>query len=108
MNILTQGERRFSLIRTDDSRPYLMGEVEYFNDVPEEEAPVDLAEPDYRTLLLGMKPNTEYHFRILAKAGNTVYRSNDYKIETGDVRNGLPDIEIFPLTDSISISPARS
>ncbi len=46
-------------------------------------APVDLAEPMYRTLLLGMKPMTMYHFRVVASAGTTNYASNDYTITTG-------------------------
>ncbi len=32
-------------------------------------APVDLDEPDFRTLLLGMKPDRTYHFRVIAKRG---------------------------------------
>ena len=46
-------------------------------------APVDLAEMSYRTLLLGMKPASTYHFRITATAGTTNYVSNDYTIQTG-------------------------
>jgi hypothetical protein len=46
-------------------------------------APVDLAEPMYRTLLLGMKPMTMYHFRVVATAGSTTYTSGDYTITTG-------------------------
>jgi hypothetical protein len=46
-------------------------------------APVDLAEPMYRTLLLGMKPMTMYHFRVVATAGTTNYVSGDYTITTG-------------------------
>jgi hypothetical protein len=46
-------------------------------------APVDLAEMNYRTLLLGMKPMNMYHFRITATAGGTNYVSDDYTITTG-------------------------
>jgi hypothetical protein len=46
-------------------------------------APVDLAAMSYRTLLLGMKPASTYHFRITATAGGTNYVSNDYTIQTG-------------------------
>ncbi len=35
MNILARGERRFALLRTYDSRPYLEGEVEEFQDEAE-------------------------------------------------------------------------
>ena len=46
-------------------------------------APVDLAQADYRTLLLGMKPMTTYHFRVVASDGSKQYASDDYTIETG-------------------------
>jgi hypothetical protein len=46
-------------------------------------APVDLGQPDFRTLLLGMKPDHSYHFRIVASDGTTSYTSDDYVIETG-------------------------
>jgi hypothetical protein len=46
-------------------------------------APVDLAEMSYRTLLLGMKPASTYHFRISATAGSTNYVSGDYTLQTG-------------------------
>ncbi|HEX6276824.1 MAG TPA: hypothetical protein VFZ53_27480, partial [Polyangiaceae bacterium] len=46
-------------------------------------APVDLAEMSYRTLLLGMKPASTYHFRVTATAGSTNYVSEDYTIQTG-------------------------
>jgi hypothetical protein len=47
------------------------------------EAPVDLSEDAFRTLLLGMKPESVYHFRIVASDGTTSYASDDYTIETG-------------------------
>lgn len=47
------------------------------------QAPVDLAAMDYRTLLLGMKPATMYHFRVVASDGTKEYASNDYTITTG-------------------------
>ena len=46
-------------------------------------APVDLAEVDYRTLLLGMKPDRTYHFRIVVESGSTEHVSEDYVIVTG-------------------------
>lgn len=46
-------------------------------------APVDLAEADFRTLLLGMKPAKTYHFRIVATVGGQVLTSEDFTIETG-------------------------
>ena len=46
-------------------------------------APVDLEQEPIRTLLLGMKPESSYHFRIVASDGVTEYTSDDYVIETG-------------------------
>src|SRR5262245_22092051 len=42
------------------------------------EAPVDLAQASYRTLLLGMKQNTTYYFRINASGGGKQYASAVY------------------------------
>jgi hypothetical protein len=54
------------------------------------EAPVDLAEPMYRTLLLGMKPSTTYSLRIVAEGGGQTYTSSVFPVETGFLPNGLP------------------
>jgi hypothetical protein len=56
-------------------------------------APVDLAEPNYRTLLLGMKAGREYHYRIVAQAAGTECASADLTLTTGPLANDLPDIE---------------
>jgi hypothetical protein len=55
-------------------------------------APVDLALPDHRTLLLGMKPAQTYHFRVVARDAATSYTSGDYTVMTG------------PATTTVSIS----
>ncbi|HEY3497869.1 MAG TPA: aryl-sulfate sulfotransferase, partial [Polyangiaceae bacterium] len=52
-------------------------------------APVDLGEPDYRTLLLGMKGSRLYHYRITATNASGDCQSPDYTIMTGPVANGL-------------------
>jgi hypothetical protein len=52
-------------------------------------APVNLAEPDHRTLLLGMKPSRTYHFRISATDGTSTWQSSDYTLRTGPVPAGL-------------------
>src|SRR5262245_25777422 len=52
-------------------------------------APVDLTQPSYRTLLLGMKTSSMYHFRITAANGNGECTSPDYTITTGPLANGL-------------------
>lgn len=53
-------------------------------------APVDLTQPSYRTLLLGMKPSTTYSLRVVARGGGQTYTSNVYTVETGFLPNGLP------------------
>ena len=50
-------------------------------------APVDLTAVDYRTLLLGMKPNRTYHFQVVAAAGGQQYQSPDQTLETGSGSN---------------------
>jgi hypothetical protein len=52
-------------------------------------APVDLAQQNYRTLLLGMKGSRMYHYRITATAGSGQCVSPDYTIMTGPIANGL-------------------
>ena len=50
-------------------------------------APVDLDETDFRTLLLGMKPDRTYHFQIVVDADGVTYVSDDYTIDTGPATN---------------------
>ncbi len=50
-------------------------------------APVDLNEPNYRTLLLGMKPNKLYHYRIVVNG----CKGNDLMLETGEHPTNLPN-----------------
>jgi len=53
-------------------------------------APVDLAEASYRTLLLGMKFDKLYHFKVIAKAGSETCESADFTVQTGPLPSGLP------------------
>jgi len=46
-------------------------------------APVDLEQPDFRTLLLGMKPERTYHFRVVAVVDGATWVSEDQVLETG-------------------------
>jgi hypothetical protein len=57
-------------------------------------APVDLAEPNYRTLLLGMKQMRDYHFRIVVKNGTTECAGPDQTIRTGSLPNILPSLDV--------------
>jgi hypothetical protein len=61
-------------------------------------APVDLKEPKYRTLILGMKAGgMTYHFRVVAKAGDTVCTSGDDTLPaTGEPPTSLPQLDITP------------
>jgi hypothetical protein len=53
-------------------------------------APVDLAQPSYRTLLLGMKGSTKYTFRIVATSGAGTCTSGSYSLVTGAVPSTVP------------------
>lgn len=65
--------------------------VEYGLDTQyEKTAPVDLSAKEYRTVLLGMKPEHRYHFRILARSQAGVCASRDYTIDTGPPLDRLP------------------
>lgn len=57
-------------------------------------APVDLTEANYRTLLLGMKPDREYHYRVVAVSGGQACPSQDFTLTTGVVPNAVtpPDV----------------
>ncbi len=57
-------------------------------------APVDLEEPDHRTLLLGMKQAMEYHYRIVIDGDGGECTSEDATITTGLLPNILPDLEV--------------
>lgn len=59
-----------------------------------DEAPVDLSNPGFRTLILGMKSSREYHFRIRAWDAANTFTSGDYVLETGVVPNALPIINV--------------
>ncbi len=50
-------------------------------------APVDLKQPQYQTLLLGMKPSASYVYRIVAKSAAGDCTSQDYTIMTGALTN---------------------
>ena len=53
-------------------------------------APVNMTQPSYRTLLLGMKASKTYHFRVVATNGGTPSCTGaDNTIMTGALPNGL-------------------
>ncbi|HEY3495725.1 MAG TPA: hypothetical protein VGK73_13600 [Polyangiaceae bacterium] len=89
------------VVRSSDiepSAPGTIGIVTFSVDVPELRAahiefgldqdygmtaPVDLDEPELRTLLLGMKPSRTYHFRIIVEGPDRSHASDDYELFTG-------------------------
>ena len=62
-------------------------------------APADLSERNYRTLLLGMKPNTEYNFIIIAQGGGNEYTSDVYSITTNPQMTGPLTFSAMVFTD---------
>ena len=68
------------------------------------QAPVDLTQANYRTLLLGMKQNTTYYVRITAQGGGKTYVSHVSTVTTGYLPNGLP---VFTVTDSNASAAVR-
>ena len=63
-------------------------------------APVDLTQTNYRTLLLGMKPSSSYHFQITASNGSGQCVSPDYTIMTGALTLTVPSVTVSPSTAS--------
>ena len=55
-------------------------------------APVDLDKDDYRTLLLGMKAERSYDFRIVVSDGDNECVSRDFTITTRPLPNAIPQM----------------
>jgi hypothetical protein len=55
-------------------------------------APVDLKSQNYRTLLLGMKEDRDYKFRVEASGGGGSCKSQDFMLRTGAIPNSVPTI----------------
>jgi len=60
-------------------------------------APVDLSQPDHKTILVGMKPNTNYVYRIKLSGAAGTCVSGDYVLTTGGL-GGVPELTVT-LTD---------
>ncbi len=68
-------------------------------------APIDLQDTPFRTVLLGMKPRSDYHYRITVEhADGTVYNSRDQILTTGPVVN-LATVEAFSVFDETTREP---
>ena len=89
--IQTVGIVEFSTSRTLDSARIEFGRqpgsYEY-------SAPVDLAEPNYRTLLLGMKEATTYYVQVFGESGGTTLSSEVLTVETGNLPNSTPNVTV--------------
>lgn len=57
-------------------------------------APVDVAAANHRTLMLGMKPASEYHARVVVDPDGAACASADFTLSTGPRPTNLPEIEI--------------
>ena len=55
-------------------------------------APVDLTQPSYRTLLLGMKQTTNYLFTIVARTAAGTCTSDIYSIKSGALPSSTPTL----------------
>ena len=55
-------------------------------------APVNLAQPSNRTLLLGMKASRMYHFRVVARAGQNECAGPDQTLTTGAFTGNVPTV----------------
>ncbi len=58
------------------------------------EAPVELANANYRTLLLGLKQSKDYTFHIEASRGGAICVSPDYALPTTGVLAGAPNVTV--------------
>lgn len=64
-------------------------------------APVDLGEPNHRTLLLGMKGETDYEYRVILNDGECT--SPTRTITTGPVSNRVPSVsKDRPLPEAVA------
>jgi hypothetical protein len=57
-------------------------------------APVNLEQPSYRTLLLGMKPSSTYHYRVVVRAGQSECTGADQMITTGALPNNAAEANL--------------
>lgn len=64
-------------------------------------APVDLSEPMNRTVLVGMKGQRAYTFRIVATDGTKTCTSGDYTFTTGAIPAKAPKIEAVQTTPGV-------
>lgn len=59
-------------------------------------APLDWAAANHKTAMLGMKQNTDYHYRAVVTAGDMKCATADATITTGPLYNGFPTMTVTP------------
>jgi len=79
-------------------------------------APADLSgDAPYETVLLGSKPASDVHFRVVVEAGGETWASEDHVAATGSVPNGFPSMSVealgevddgFVVTSLFAMAPA--
>jgi hypothetical protein len=69
--------------------------------------PIDVAGETHRALLLGLKSERPYTYRIIARAGNTVCTSPDRALTAGKLVTGVPQPEVF-LVDVFQVAVTRN
>ena len=66
------------------------------------EAPVDIQAVNYKSLMLGMKKNKTYHYRIGVSTGSEYCYSPDQTIESGALRNGVSELSNKSITGTVA------
>jgi hypothetical protein len=64
--------------------------------------PVDLQAASYKTLLLGMKKNSAYHYRIGVSTGSEYCYSDDQTLQTGGLRAGVNELTNKAVTGTVA------
>jgi hypothetical protein len=84
------------IVEFDSSLPGLSGATVEFGRPPsyDKRAPVDLTEPEHRTLLLGMKASTDYQLRVVARSSSARCISETHALTTGPLPNTLPPVSV--------------
>ncbi|HXS16999.1 MAG TPA: aryl-sulfate sulfotransferase [Polyangiaceae bacterium] len=65
------------------------------------EAPLDPAAPMYKTLLIGMKKQKMYNYRVTVSSGGTSCTSDNQTITTGNLRSGINELSSKSVTGSV-------
>lgn len=67
-------------------------------------APLDLSAESYRTLMLGMRQSSDYHYRVVVTSGDKACASADATLTTGAAPQGVPK-PTLGVTDASGVMP---